>query len=313
MTIKHGNDISNSEITPRELYLTRREFIRSAAAVGVLAVIRPGLAESVADTKLNIIRKEEMAGGERLTSFSKATTYTNFYEFSVDKNDVAKVSRNFKARPWSVAVDGLVSKPRVFDVDELIKLFPLEQRIYRFRCVEGWSMVIPWVGFALADLVKRTEPASNAKFVEFTSLNDAKRMPGQKYEILDWPYTEGLRIDEALNPLTLLTAGMYGEVLPNQNGAPLRLVVPWKYGFKSIKSIVRIRFVEQMPRTSWMKSNPTEYGFYANVNPNVDHPRWSQAEETRIGEQGKRKTLMYNGYQKEVAHLYKDMDLKRYF
>lgn len=260
-----------------------------------------------------ITKRGEFAEGEKVTGVSKAISYNNFYEFSTDKDDVAERSKKFRTRPWTVSVEGHINKPRVYGIDELIKLFPLEERIYRFRCVEGWSMVIPWVGFPLSDFVKRCEPASKAKFIEFTTLKDRDQMPGQTRDILEWPYVEGLRLDEAINPLTLLAVGMYGEILPNQNGAPLRLVVPWKYGFKYIKSIVRIRFVEQIPVSSWMRANPSEYGFYANVNPEVDHPRWSQARETRIGEFKKRKTLMFNGYTKEVAHLYKDMDLKKFY
>ena len=310
---KKETDIPSSEITSKDVYLTRRDFMKAAAAIALTASIPMSAAEGATGSKLKIVRKREMAGGEKITGISKATTYNNFYEFTVDKEDVAKASRSFKARPWTVSTEGHVNKPKIYDVDELIKLFPLEERIYRFRCVEGWSMVIPWVGFPLGDLVKKCEPTSKAGFVEFTSLKDPTRMPGQKYEILEWPYLEGLRINEALNGLTLLTVGMYGEILPNQNGAPLRLIVPWKYGFKSIKSIVRIRFVEQMPVTSWVKANPTEYGFYANVNPEVHHPRWGQGSETRIGESTKRKTLMFNGYEKEVAYMYKDMDLRKNF
>ena len=312
--IKEETDIPSSEVTDRNLYLNRRQFIKAAAAIAV-AVAMPGDFVMGADTgqKLTIAKKGEFAEGEKVTTASKATNYNNFYEFSVDKDDVAEQSKKFRTRPWFVSVEGHIKKPKVYGIDELIKLFPLEERIYRFRCVEGWSMVIPWVGFPLGDFIKKCEPASRAKFIEFTTLKDQNQMPGQKRDILGWPYLEGLRLDEALNPLTLLAVGMYGEILPNQNGAPLRLVVPWKYGFKYIKSIVRIRFVEQMPISSWMKANPAEYGFYANVNPEVDHPRWSQARENRIGELTKRKTLMFNGYGKEVSHMYKDMDLKKYF
>lgn len=314
MIIKKETDIPSSEVTDRNLYLTRRQFIKAAATL-VAANAMPGNFVRGADTgrKLVVIKRGEFAEGEKITSASKATNYNNFYEFSTDKDDVAERSKSFRTRPWNVSVEGYINKPKVYGIDELIKLFPLEERIYRFRCVEGWSMVIPWVGFPLGDFVKRCEPTSKAKFIEFTTLKDQNQMPGQKRDILGWPYVEGLRLDEALNPLTFLAVGMYGEILPNQNGAPLRLVVPWKYGFKYIKSIVRIRFVEQMPNSSWMKANPTEYGFYANVNPEVDHPRWSQARETRIGEFTKRKTLMFNGYGKEVAYMYKGMDLKKYF
>ena len=252
-------------------------------------------------------------GGEKTTPVLDATHYNNFYEFSTEKEDVAERSKSFRTRPWTVSVEGHVNKPRLYDIDEVMKMFPLEERIYRFRCVEAWSMVIPWVGFPLGDFIKRCEPTSKAKFVEFTTLKDQKQMPGQTLDVLDWPYIEGLRFDEALNPLTMLAVGMYGKVLPNQNGAPLRLVVPWKYGFKNIKSIVRIRFVEQMPISAWMKANPREYGFYSNVNPEIDHPRWSQARERRIGEIAKRNTLMFNGYSEQVAHMYAGMDLRKYF
>ena len=314
MIIKKETDIPSSEVTDKNLYLTRRQFLTAATALVVTGVV-PGNFVRGADTgqKLIITKRGKFAEDEKVTSASKATTYNNFYEFSVDKEDVAEQSKSFRTRPWTVSVEGHINKPKVYGIDELIKLFPLEERIYRFRCVEGWSMVIPWVGFPLGDFIKRCEPTSRAKYIELTTLKDQNQMPGQKRDILEWPYVEGLRLDEALNPLTLLVVGMYGEIIPNQNGAPLRLMVPWKYGFKSIKSIVRIRFVEQMPISSWMKANPAEYGFYANVNPEVDHPRWSQARETRIGEIPKRKTLMFNGYEKEVAHMYKGMDLKKFF
>ncbi|UCF87197.1 MAG: protein-methionine-sulfoxide reductase catalytic subunit MsrP, partial [Nitrospiraceae bacterium] len=230
-----------------------------------------------------------------------------------DKEGIDKLARKFRARPWKVSVEGHVRKPSVFDYSELMTMFPLEERIYRLRCVEAWSMVIPWAGFPLGDLLRKCEPTSNAKYVTFTSLLYPGQMPGQLRGVLEWPYMEGLRMDEAIHPLTLLAVGMYGELLPNQNGAPIRLVVPWKYGFKSIISIVKISLVDKMPVTTWMRKNSREYGFYANVNPNVDHPRWSQARERRIGEFRKRKTLMFNGYEKEVAHLYRGMDLKKHF
>jgi sulfoxide reductase catalytic subunit YedY len=314
MIIKKETDIPAAEITDEGLYLNRREFMATAAALVVTAATTDLFARAdAADSTLKVTKRGAYAGTEKTTPISDATGYNNFYEFSLDKEDVAEHSKNFRPRPWTVSVEGQVSQPKVYDIDEVIKSFPLEERIYRFRCVEGWSMVIPWVGFPLGDFIKRCEPTSKAKFVEFTTLNDPKRMPGQTVNVLDWPYIEGLRLDEALNPLTLLTVGMYGKVLPNQNGAPLRLMVPWKYGFKSIKSIVRIRFVEQMPISSWMKANPKEYGFYSNVNPEVDHPRWSQASERRIGELAKRNTLMFNGYGPQVAPLYAGMDLKKYF
>jgi sulfoxide reductase catalytic subunit YedY len=252
---------------------------------------------------------------DKVTDYQDATTYNNFYEFGTDKSDPAANAGKLKTRPWTVTVEGAVAKPQVLDIEQLLKLAPLEERIYRLRCVEGWSMVIPWIGFSLSELIKRVEPTGNAKYVEFVTLADPKQMPFVGSRVLDWPYVEGLRMDEALHPLTMLVFGMYGEVLPNQNGAPLRLAVPWKYGFKSGKSIVKIRFVEQQPRTAWVKSAAQEYGFYSNVNPNVDHPRWSQATERRIGEGGlfakKRPTLMFNGYETQVGQLYAGMDLKK--
>ena len=250
---------------------------------------------------------------EELTPFKDVTSYNNFYEFGTGKDDPAKNAGGLKTRPWTVTVEGEVKKPQVFDLDTLMKIAAIEERVYRLRCVEAWSMVVPWLGFSLAELIKQVEPTSKAKFVEFISLNDPSQMPGQQTAVLAWPYREGLRIDEAMHPLTLLTFGLYGELLPNQNGAPIRVVVPWKYGFKSAKSIVSIRFTEQQPVTSWMLAGPSEYGFYSNVNPTVDHARWSQAKERRIGEFFRRKTLMFNGYEQEVAGLYTGMDLKANF
>ena len=260
------------------------------------------------------------AGGatvEKPTAYADATSYNNFYEFGTDKADPVQNAHTLKTRPWAVAIEGEVKKPKVYDIEELLKLAPMEERIYRLRCVEGWSMVIPWVGYSLAELIKRVEPTGNAKYVEFVTLADPKTMPYVTSRVLQWPYVEGLRLDEAMHPLTLLAFGMYGEVLPNQNGAPVRAVLPWKYGFKSGKSIVKIRFVEKQPATSWVKSASNEYGFYSNVNPDVDHPRWSQATERRIGEDGlfakKRATLMFNGYGPQVASLYAGLDLKKNF
>ena len=254
---------------------------------------------------------------DKPTAYSDASTYNNFYEFGTDKSDPAQHAHTLKPRPWTVAVEGEVKKPGTFDLDGLLKLAPLEERIYRLRCVEGWSMVIPWTGYSLAELVKRVEPTGNAKYVQFVTLADRNQMPGLRSSVLDWPYAEGLRLDEAMQPLALLAFGMYGEALPNQNGAPVRVVVPWKYGFKSAKSIVRIRFVEKQPKTSWELAAPSEYGFYSNVNPQVDHPRWSQATERRIGEDGlfakRRATLMFNGYEPQVGQLYAGMDLRRQF
>jgi len=254
---------------------------------------------------------------ERPTSLEDATTYNNFYEFGTDKSDPVRYAGTLQTRPWTVVVEGEVAKPKTYDIEELLKLAPQEERIYRMRCVEGWSMVIPWVGYPLAELIKRVEPNGSAKFVEFVTLADPKQMPGLRSGVLGWPYLEGLRMDEAMHPLTLLTFGMYGGVLPNQNGAPIRMAVPWKYGFKSGKSIVKIRFTEKQPLTSWGRAGPSEYGFYSNVNPEVDHPRWSQATERRIGEDGflqrKRKTLMFNGYADQVGQLYAGMDLRKNF
>ncbi len=320
MLIKKPSDIKGSEITDKEIYLNRRRFLietSAAAAAVATGLVFPGLlgdsGEAHAGTKLDGVRKSSLSTGEKKTPFKDITNYNNFYEFGTDKYSPAKNAKSLITRPWSVAVEGEISRPKVYDVDELIKISPLEERIYRLRCVEGWSMVIPWVGFPLNALIRRVEPNSKAKYVAFTTLHDPKQMPGQRRGVLDWPYVEGLRMDEAMNPLTILAVGLYGEILPNQNGAPIRLVVPWKYGFKSIKSIVRIRFVEKQPPTAWEKAAPNEYGFYSNVNPEVDHPRWSQARERRIGEFWKRKTLMFNGYADHVAHLYKGMNLKTHF
>jgi len=302
--------IKSSEITPQEVYQRRREFLRLAAA-GALSVALPE--RLFAADKLPNLVKSPYQVDDKLTPLKDVTSYNNFYEFGTDKESPAQTAGSLKTRPWTVKVEGEVGKPKVWDIDELLKLVPLEERIYRLRCVEAWSMVIPWVGFSLSELIKRAEPTSKAKFVEFTTLNDPAQMPGVHSPVLDWPYTEGLRIDEAMHPLALLTFGLYGEVLPNQNGAPVRVVIPWKYGFKSAKSIVRIRFVEQMPISSWMKAGPSEYGFYSNVNPAVDHPRWTQAKERRIGEFFKRPTLPFNGYAEQVAALYAGMDLQKNF
>ena len=309
-----------SEITLRPAYLNRRNALAgiglAAAAPLSLAAAAPGggkLAKLAGATSA-------VAGAgvtDKPTSYADATSYNNFYEFGTDKADPAQDAHTLKPRPWTVVVEGECAKPGRYDLDALMKLSAMEERIYRMRCVEGWSMVIPWVGYSLSELIKRAEPTGKAKFIEFTTLADRSQMPGLRSGVLDWPYVEGLRMDEAMNPLALLTFGMYGEVLPNQNGAPLRVVLPWKYGFKSAKSLVKIRFVEKQPRSSWEQSAPQEYGFYSNVNPNVSHPRWSQAAERRIGEDGlfakKRPTLMFNGYEAQVGQLYAGMDLKRYF
>ena len=309
MLIRRSTDIAPSEITDQTLYRQRRDFITGAAALGAAALL-PHSAEAAA--KLPNVKKSSYQLDEPLTPYKDVTTYNNFYEFSTDKDGPAIFSQKFTTRPWTVQVDGLVQKPATFGIEDLLK-FSLEERVYRLRCVEGWSMVIPWVGFSLNEILKRVQPMGSAKFVEFTTLLDPSRMPGQRYPVLQWPYVEGLRLDEAQHPLTLLALGLYGEVLPNQNGAPVRLVVPWKYGFKSAKSIVRIRLVEKMPVSSWMRASPNEYGFFSNVNPDVDHPRWSQARERRIGEFLKRKTLPFNGYGEQVASMYAGLDLKKFF
>ncbi|MBS1229905.1 MAG: putative molybdopterin binding Oxidoreductase, putative transrane protein [Proteobacteria bacterium] len=315
-----------SQITPRDVFEQRRTLIRAAAAGAFGATLAPFFARSAlaqttpagSGTKLAATRNAQYALMEAQSRYKDVTSYNNFYEFGTDKADPAKYAKSLITRPWTLAVEGLVKKPKVYDIDELLKLAPLEERIYRLRCVEGWSMVIPWIGFSLAELIRRVEPTGSAKYVEFVSLADKKQMPGLAVPVLDWPYVEGLRLDEAMHPLTLLTFGLYGEVLPKQNGAPVRITVPWKYGFKSAKSIVRIRFTETEPKTSWHVSAPTEYGFYSNVNPGVDHPRWSQFSEHRIGEGASlftptRKTLMFNGYGEQVASLYAGMDLKKFF
>ncbi|GAC1408221.1 MAG: protein-methionine-sulfoxide reductase catalytic subunit MsrP [Burkholderiaceae bacterium] len=311
-----------SEITPRAVFESRRSFIARMAA-GTIAggvLVEMGAREAFAQTAgaPKLIGRVNPGYGstEKQTSFKDATTYNNYYEFGTDKADPARSAVSLRPRPWTVAIEGAVKKPMMLDIDSLLKLAPLEERVYRLRCVEGWSMVIPWVGYPMSELIRKVEPTGNAKYVEFVTLADKAQMPGLRSAVLEWPYTEGLRMDEAMHPLALLGLGMYGEVLPNQNGAPVRAVLPWKYGFKSAKSIVKIRFLETQPKTAWNIAAPSEYGFYSNVNPEVDHPRWSQASERRIGEDGlfakKRKTLMFNGYG-DVASLYKGMDLKKFF
>lgn len=316
-----------SEITPRAVYEQRRQMLRlmaGGAAGAALAswAARDALASTARPGKLAELAAtpSALAGAqtvEKLTGYQDATTYNNFYEFGVDKSDPARNVHTLKTQPWTVEVEGLVKKPGKYGIEDLLKLSAQEERIYRLRCVEGWSMVIPWIGYSLAELLKRVEPLGSAKYVEFVTLADKTMMPYLGSRVIDWPYTEGLRLDEAMHPLTMLAFGMYGEVMPNQNGAPVRLVVPWKYGFKSAKSIVRIRLTEREPATAWVKAAPQEYGFYSNVNPEVHHPRWSQANERRIGEDGlfakKRKTLMFNGYEPQVASLYAGMDLKKFF
>jgi sulfoxide reductase catalytic subunit YedY len=268
---------------------------------------------ALAEKKIDGITKSSFSTTEAVTPYKDVTNYNNYYEFSTEKDEPAKLARNFRTRPWKVKIDGQVEKKQELDVDTIIKMAPPEERIYRHRCVEGWSIVVPWIGFSLSELIKRVNPTSKAKFVEFTTILDPSQMPGQQRQVLEWPYVEGLRMDEAMHPLALLCFGMYGEDLPNQDGAPIRLVVPWKYGFKSAKAIVRIRFTDKQPLNTWQASAPREYGFYSNVNPNVDHPRWSQAKERRLGEFLKRPTLMFNGYGDQVASLYSGMDLKKNF
>ena len=312
MTLRH------SDVTPERLYLSRRELMVGAAlAVIGLDAGRDASAAAPAGTPLKATPNPTYRVADAPTKIEAATTYNNFYEFGTNKEDPARLAGSLKPRPWHVQVDGLCAKPKTFDIEEILRLAPLEERIYTLRCVEAWSMVIPWIGYPLAALLKQVEPRPGAKYVEFTTLKDPEQFPGQKSGLfggsLDWPYTEGLRLDEALHPLTLLTVGMYGQVLPNQNGAPVRVVIPWKYGFKSAKSIVRIRLTDAEPKTAWNKAAPQEYGFYSNVNPTVDHPRWSQGTERRIGEFRRRQTLMFNGYADQVASLYAGMDLKKQY
>lgn len=310
MLIQRSMDrIPSSEITPEEVYLNRRRFLQKLGFGAALALGGPTLAGAAFPT-----RGEAAPGSEDpLTPYESVTGYNNFYEFGLDKEDPARNARNFVTRPWSVQVDGHVEEPATYDLEDLLRPFTMEERVYRMRCVEGWSMVIPWQGFPLGALIARLKPTSSAKYIAFETLHDPSRMPGQRGRVLDWPYREGLRLDEAMHPLTILATGLYGRDLPGQNGAPLRLVVPWKYGFKGIKSIVRISFVAEQPKTTWSMMAPREYGFFANVNPQVDHPRWSQARERRIGELRRRPTLMFNGYGEQVASLYSGMDLRRYF
>jgi sulfoxide reductase catalytic subunit YedY len=306
-----------SEIIPRHLFDQRRRLIAAAAAGMAWWPAQQALAQRPGGEQKLVTRPSPLSVSETPTPYKDVTTYNNFYEFGLDKDDPAKYAHTLKVRPWTVEIEGEVRKPKVFDIEELLKLAPLEERVYRLRCVEGWSMVVPWVGYSLSELIRRVEPTGNAKYIEFVTLADKAQMPGLSSSVLAWPYVEGLRLDEANHPLTLLTLGLYGEALPRQNGAPVRVVVPWKYGFKSGKSIVRIRFVEKQPVSSWNRVLPHEYGFYSNVNPKVDHPRWSQATERRIGEGGflqrKRETLMFNGYADQVASMYAGMDLRKFF
>jgi len=319
MLIKRASDIRSSDITDQKLYLNRREFIR--AATGTAAALATGLTLGDAwveaatpaahGRKLEGVKKSPFSTDEKQNKWEEITTYNNYYEFGVDKDSPSMLARNFKTDPWTVTVDGECAKKGPMNLEDVLKGETLEERVYRHRCVERWSMVIPWIGFPLANFVKKCEPTAKAKFIEFQTLNDPKQMPGMRSPVLRWPYVEGLRMDEAMHPLTLMVVGLYGEVLPNQDGAPLRLAIPWKYGFKHIKSIVRVKFVEKQPLNTWQDQASNEYGFYANVNPTVDHPRWSQATERRIGEFLMRKTLMFNGYGDQVASLYSGMDLRK--
>ena len=319
--------VEKLKVTDKSVYLNRRTFMRGAVLAGTATAsallyrrLNPPPPEKVEGNKLatteNAPKQEAIKEGytvaDTLTPLEAITNYNNFYEFDTSKGGVARAAKGFVTRPWAVSVEGLVNKPRVFDLDELLK-FPLEERIYRLRCVEGWSMVIPWIGFPLHKLLEKVEPSSHARYVAFQTLLDPERMPNQRTGVLDWPYVEGLRLDEAMHPLTIMATGLYGETLPPQDGAPIRLVVPWKYGFKSIKSVVKITLVADEPPTTWNLQAPYEYGFYSNVNPNVDHPRWSQATERRIGEYGRRNTLLFNGYGEQVAYLYQGMDLVKNF
>ncbi|MGE0705872.1 MAG: protein-methionine-sulfoxide reductase catalytic subunit MsrP [Vicinamibacterales bacterium] len=301
-----------SEITPRAVFERRRDWLMAGAAAAGLSLL-PGPVRAAGRGAFAAASKSTYSATDTPTPLRHVTGYNNFYEFGTGKEDPAENAGSLRTQPWTVAVEGECEKPRRWAVEDLLRLAPVEERIYRLRCVEGWSMVIPWNGIPLSALIARARPTSRAKYVEFTTLLDPEQMPGQRSRVLAWPYVEGLRIDEAMHPLTLLTFGLYGDLLPRQNGAPVRIVVPWKYGFKSAKSIVRIRFVEAEPATSWNRAAPSEYGFYSNVNPTVDHPRWSQARERRIGEFGKRDTLMFNGYAEQVASLYAGMDLRRFF
>ncbi|MGB4811315.1 MAG: protein-methionine-sulfoxide reductase catalytic subunit MsrP [Methylophilaceae bacterium] len=347
MIILPKSDIVPSEITPKAVFDDRRVFLQNAGfglVAGSIALLGPPVnAGTVASgvtqgdgrlvgranapvtvkpitfgprQKITNYQKTAFGQEEKLTKYDDVTTYNNFYEFGTDKGEPANNAKLFKAHPWTVSIEGEVKKNKIISIEDIYKLAPLEERIYRMRCVEGWSMVIPWIGLPLAKLIKWAEPTTNAKYVEFITLSDKQQMPGQSLPVLDWPYTEGLRMDEAMNPLAIMAVGLYGEQLPNQNGAPMRLITPWKYGFKGAKSIVKIRFTEKMPVSSWMKAGPSEYGFFANVNPNVEHPRWSQSTEKRIGAglfAGRIKTQMFNGYNEQVGHMYAGMDLRKYF
>jgi methionine sulfoxide reductase catalytic subunit len=318
MLIRNAADLTYADVTPKSVYLNRRKFLQAMGIVGATAVAGKGLFDlafpsqsAFAATKFTGLAKSPFSTTEKQNSYEDVTHYNNFYEFGTDKGDPAKNSKNFNTSSWTVSVEGEVGKPRKFTMDEILKIAPLEERIYRHRCVEAWSIVVPWIGFSFSNLMKLVEPTPKAQFVAFQSYYDHQQMPQGKYAGIDFPYVEGLRLDEAMNPLALLCVGMYGESLPPQDGAPVRMTLPWKYGFKSIKSLVKIKFQSKMPPTTWNLSAPTEYGFYSNVNPHVDHPRWSQAKERRLGEIFKRPTLMFNGYGDQVASMYNGMDLKK--
>jgi sulfoxide reductase catalytic subunit YedY len=318
MLIRRAPELTYADITPESVYLNRRKFLQALGIAGAAAAAGKGLFDlafptrsAFAATKFASLAKSPFSTTEKQNTYEDVTHYNNFYEFGTDKGDPAKNSKNFNTSNWIVSVEGEVSKPRKFTMDEILKIAPLEERIYRHRCVEAWSIVVPWIGFSFNNLVKLVEPTSKAQFVAFQSYYDHQQMPEGRYAGIDFPYVEGLRMDEAMNPLALLCVGMYGETLPNQDGAPMRMTLPWKYGFKSIKSLVKIKFQQKMPPTTWNLSAPTEYGFYSNVNPSVDHPRWSQAKERRLGEIFKRPTLMFNGYADQVAAMYNGMDLKK--
>lgn len=311
------SDCQEQDVTDEALFRSRREFIKRsglyATGLALGAVSSACTAEAPSNAEAGAAGRQNFAVGETLTSWENATQYNNFYEFGTDKKDPARYARDFKTSPWTVTVEGMAKKTGQFNLEDIIARAQLVERIYRFRCVETWSMVVPWVGVPMAAFLQQFEPAAGAKYVEFTTLYDPEQMPGQRRPVLQWPYVEGLRMDEAMHPLSMMVTGMYGRDLPNQNGAPLRMMVPWKYGFKNIKSIVKVRFTDRLPTTTWALSAPQEYGFYANVNPEVSHPRWSQARERRLGEYFKRDTLMFNGYADEVASLYADLDLKKWF
>jgi len=320
MLVKRQDDLKYSDVTPRSVYINRRKFLQGISLAGATAVAGAKILDllspaqiAYAGTKLNVSSKSPFSTTEPQTPYNDVTTYNNFYEFGTGKEDPAQNAKNFRTSPWTVSVEGEVKNPRKFTMDEILKLAPLEERIYRHRCVEAWSIVVPWIGYSFSALAKLVEPTPKAKYVAFESYYDPKQMPQGRWAGIEFPYLEGLRLDEAMNPLALLTVGMYGENLPNQDGAPVRMVLPWKYGFKSIKSLVKIRFVQSQPPTTWNLAYAAAYGFYSNVNPNVDHPNWSQAKERRLGDFFKRPTLMFNGYGDQVASLYSGMDLKKYY